>query len=166
MAPTFILTRTFAISALFVGAFPVSYAAPIPNAAASSMQRLSPRGCRIMGCLVALPSESTTESNASTSATVPPALQLPPGGFSQESMQMLDFIISALTSARSVAAAAIPAVVQPAVKAVTVDGFQTVPVVGSVVPVVEELATKIAAIEAGEVETSVASHVPSLDALV
>ena len=73
-------------------------------------------------------------------------------------MQMLDFIISALTSARSAAAAAIPAVVQPAVKAVTVDGFQTVPVVGSVVPVVEELATKIAAIEAGEVETSVASH--------
>ncbi|KAI0741025.1 hypothetical protein C8Q76DRAFT_209509 [Earliella scabrosa] len=166
MAPTFILTRTFAISALFVGAFPVSYAAPIPNPAASSM-RLSPRGCRIMGCLVALPSGTATESDASTSATVPPALQIPPGGFSQESMQMLDFIISALTSARSAAVAAIPAVVQPTVKAITVDGFKAVPVVGAVMPVVdsEESATKIAE-EAGEVENSIASREPSLDALV
>ena len=65
---------------------------------------------------------------------------------------MLDFIISALTSARSAAVAAIPAVVQPTVKAITVDGFKAVPVVGAVMPVVdsEELPTKVAGVEAGE----------------
>ena len=70
---------------------------------------------------------------------------------------MLDFIISALTSARSAAVAAIPTVVQPTVKAITVDGFKTVPVVGAVMPVAEDVAKKIAGMEAGEVENSIAS---------
>lgn len=67
MVPTFILTRTFAISALIVGgmchlhrmsrlgrphhafppAFPVTYGAPVPSSA------LVGRQCRKYGCLVA-----------------------------------------------------------------------------------------------------------------
>ena len=72
----------------------------------------------------------------------------------------MDFIISPLTSARSAAVAAIPVVVQPTVKAITVDGFKTVPVVGAVMPVVdsEELATKIAGVEAGEAKNAIASR--------
>ncbi|KAI0767147.1 hypothetical protein C8Q74DRAFT_1369983 [Fomes fomentarius] len=164
MVPTFILTRTFAISALFVGAFPVAYAAPIPNTASAG---IAPRGCRQMSCLYALPTGNTDTSNASSSSAATfPALQIPQGGFSQESMQMLDFLISALTSARSAAAEASSAVIQPTVNAVTVDAVTVdgfVPTVDAVVPVVEGLATKVASAE--EESSPVASYIPSLDAL-
>ncbi|TFK92020.1 hypothetical protein K466DRAFT_573343 [Polyporus arcularius HHB13444] len=124
MVPTFILTRTFAISALFVGAFPVSYAAPIPNAASPSLH-LAARGCRQMGCLYALP---TGSSDTSDDASITPTLQIPPGGFSQESMQVIDFLISALTSARSAttdASTTTVDAVEPTDDAVKVDGFAT-----------------------------------------
>lgn len=63
---------------------------------------------------------------------------------------MLDFLISALTSARSAAAEASSAVVQPTVNAVTVDAVTVdgfVPTVDAIVPVVEGLATKVASAE-------------------
>ncbi|KAH9834102.1 uncharacterized protein C8Q71DRAFT_909109 [Rhodofomes roseus] len=47
MVATFILTRTFAISALFVGAFDLAYAAPVPYGADVSFD---PRNCRDGGC--------------------------------------------------------------------------------------------------------------------
>ncbi|KAI0695210.1 hypothetical protein C8T65DRAFT_48486 [Cerioporus squamosus] len=145
MVPTFILTRTFAISALFVGAFPISYAAPIPNAASPSMvrlrfsgsavctnppfQRFAARGCRQMGCLYALPTGSSDSSDDPTSSNITTTLSIPPGGFSQESMQVIDFLISALTAARSVTtdASASPTVdaVEHTDDAVKVDGFAT-----------------------------------------
>ncbi|KAI0753173.1 hypothetical protein C8Q80DRAFT_497630 [Daedaleopsis nitida] len=158
MVPTFILTRTFAISALFVGAFPTSYAAPIPNS-------IAPRGCRQMSCLYALPGANADASDAAANTTFPPSLQIPTGGFSQESMQMLDLVISALTYARSAASAPAEsaAEVQPAVDTVSADGF--VPAVDTVV---EDLAAKIASSTvAAEEAADPAKREPSnLDALV
>ena len=63
---------------------------------------------------------------------------------------MLDFLISALTSARSVAAEASSAAVQPTVNAATtVGGF-----VPEVSAVIEEVATKVASAEGEESSTS------------
>ncbi|EPT00364.1 hypothetical protein FOMPIDRAFT_1049685 [Fomitopsis schrenkii] len=49
MVATFILTRTFAVCALLVGAVPLAYAAPID--ASASIQNIDERNCRILGCL-------------------------------------------------------------------------------------------------------------------
>ncbi|RPD57972.1 hypothetical protein L226DRAFT_525944 [Lentinus tigrinus ALCF2SS1-7] len=129
MAPTFILTRAFAISALFVGAFPVSYAAPIPSAASPSV-RIAARGCRQMGCLYALPTGNTDTSDDASSTSITTTLSIPPGGFSQESMQVIDFLISALSAARSAATnsstgTTVDAVEPTSEGAVKVDGFAT-----------------------------------------
>lgn len=158
MVPTFILTRTFAISALFVGAFPVSYAAPIPNAASPSM-RFAARGCRQMGCLYALPTGSSDSSDDPTSSNITTTLSIPPGGFSQESMQVIDFLISALTAARSVTtdASASPTVdaVEHTEDAVRVDGFATAAIAA-------ELEETASSVEASSPERRAESlpHVP------
>ncbi|KAI0669599.1 hypothetical protein C8Q78DRAFT_992696 [Trametes maxima] len=74
MIPTFILTRTFAISALLSGAFSVAYAAPVASAADGIQVPYGKRSCRQMGCLFEVPthSESTLESNIPTATVVEP----------------------------------------------------------------------------------------------
>lgn len=60
MLPTFILTRTFAISALLFGAFNIVYAAPVPSVIDTVMLY---RDCRQPGCMDAVsPSASTAVS--------------------------------------------------------------------------------------------------------
>ncbi|KAL7277731.1 hypothetical protein ACG7TL_008669 [Trametes sanguinea] len=93
VAPMFILTRTFAISAMFVGAFPVTYAAPVPTAAAKS---ISPRWCRQMGCLYAIPEASTSAANSTNSSIDPSSSPA-----SSSALQVIDILISALQSAAS-----------------------------------------------------------------
>ncbi|KAI0645152.1 hypothetical protein C8Q79DRAFT_1011251 [Trametes meyenii] len=74
MVPTFILTRTFAISALFAGAFSVAYAAPVASPVDGMQVLFVKRSCRQMGCLFEVPthSESAPESNVSTATAVEP----------------------------------------------------------------------------------------------
>ncbi|KAI9062441.1 hypothetical protein FKP32DRAFT_1574242 [Trametes sanguinea] len=93
VAPMFILTRTFAISAMFVGAFPVTYAAPVPTVVVKS---ISPRWCRQVGCLYAIP-ESTTSGTSSTNTSLVPSSS----SASSSALQVIDILISALQSAAS-----------------------------------------------------------------
>ncbi|KAI0774823.1 hypothetical protein BD413DRAFT_603405 [Trametes elegans] len=86
VAPIFILTRTFAISAMFVGAFPVAYGAPVPSE--SGVSRLDPRSCRQMGCLDASSDTSLASPSSATTDT-------------DSAIQVIDFLISALRSAAS-----------------------------------------------------------------
>ncbi|EJF60746.1 hypothetical protein DICSQDRAFT_161931 [Dichomitus squalens LYAD-421 SS1] len=95
MVQTFILTRSFAISALVVGAFPVAYAAPVPKVVVHEA-RHDPRGCRLMGCLYALPT-GQEDTNATNSASVTTSQTT----LSTDSLQVIDFLISTLTSARN-----------------------------------------------------------------
>ncbi|KAH9935236.1 uncharacterized protein BXZ73DRAFT_76927 [Epithele typhae] len=67
MVPTFILTRTFAISALVFGAFPVTYGAPVPASAA-----LERRQCHRMGCMIAVPNDTADTSNTNGTTTAFP----------------------------------------------------------------------------------------------
>ncbi|THH33043.1 hypothetical protein EUX98_g1123 [Antrodiella citrinella] len=65
MAPVFILTRAFAISALFVGALPTVWSAPVP---------VQPRflgACREMGCFFAEASGSAAITPSVTAAAAP-----------------------------------------------------------------------------------------------
>ncbi|KZT05347.1 uncharacterized protein LAESUDRAFT_750580 [Laetiporus sulphureus 93-53] len=71
MVATFILTRTFAISALFVGAFDLVHAAPVSYSLdARAEPSIEERNCRLLGCLFAKPHEVT--SAASFSEAAPP----------------------------------------------------------------------------------------------
>ncbi|KAI0828001.1 hypothetical protein BC628DRAFT_1409508 [Trametes gibbosa] len=97
VATTFILTRAFAISALFVGAFPLAYAAPVPTRAVASGSVVLPRFCRQMGCLYALPEGATDSANTSDTATTTPIST----ETSSSALQVIDLLISALQSAAS-----------------------------------------------------------------
>ncbi|KAI0629439.1 hypothetical protein C8Q77DRAFT_1065208 [Trametes polyzona] len=102
VAPMFILTRTFAISALFVGAFPVTYAAPIPTEVATSASIHVPRWCRQMGCLYALPEGSSDSSDTGDATNATAATSLSPSAdASTSALQILDLLVSALQSAAS-----------------------------------------------------------------
>ncbi|KAL1938507.1 hypothetical protein VTO73DRAFT_11530 [Trametes versicolor] len=97
VAPTFILTRTFAISALFVGAFPVTYAAPVLTKAAAISSHLEPRFCRAMGCLYALPDADSSDAASNTTSTA----AVTPSADASSALQVIDLLISALQSAAS-----------------------------------------------------------------
>ncbi|KAI0645156.1 hypothetical protein C8Q79DRAFT_755708 [Trametes meyenii] len=103
MVPTFILTRTFAISALFVGAFPVTYAAPIPSPAYMGTSAVIPRSCRQMGCLYALPTSNTANTNSPTTTgdTTAAPDSASPSSVSTSALQVIDLLISALQNAAS-----------------------------------------------------------------
>ncbi|PCH35805.1 hypothetical protein WOLCODRAFT_140091 [Wolfiporia cocos MD-104 SS10] len=60
MVATFILTRAFAISALFVGAFNLAYAAPV---AYPANVHLDGRNCRQEGCTFKEPSSAVASSD-------------------------------------------------------------------------------------------------------
>ncbi|KAI0369039.1 hypothetical protein BV20DRAFT_423997 [Pilatotrama ljubarskyi] len=99
VAPVFILTRTFAISALFVGAFPITYAAPIPSEAASLSSVVLPRFCRQQGCLYALPGSNSDSPDATADpVATPPPLST---DASSSALQVIDLLISALKAAAS-----------------------------------------------------------------
>ncbi|KAI0669603.1 hypothetical protein C8Q78DRAFT_188276 [Trametes maxima] len=98
MIPTFILTRTFAISALFVGASPVAYAAPIPSPAYMGTSAVIPRSCRQMGCLYALPTGNTDSPTTTGGST---AAQGSTSSASTSALQVIDLLISALQGAAS-----------------------------------------------------------------
>ncbi|CDO74709.1 hypothetical protein BN946_scf184847.g17 [Trametes cinnabarina] len=95
VASIFILTRAFAISAMFVGAFRMTHAAPVPSSVTKS---ISPRWCRQVGCLYALPEGSTSEANSSASSS---PLASPSSDASSSTLQVIDILISALQSAAS-----------------------------------------------------------------
>ncbi|KAI0326342.1 hypothetical protein GY45DRAFT_120196 [Cubamyces sp. BRFM 1775] len=83
MVATFILTRTFAISALLVGAFSSAYAAPVVSPRNSvDTTNHGKRWCRQMGCLVEIPPEAsssaTPASGQLTYASVPTAAATAP----------------------------------------------------------------------------------------
>ncbi|EIW54390.1 uncharacterized protein TRAVEDRAFT_52095 [Trametes versicolor FP-101664 SS1] len=60
MVATFILTRTFAISALFVGAvLPFAIAAPLPSPEVVRSFSFDKRFCRQMSCLFEVPTDTT-----------------------------------------------------------------------------------------------------------
>ncbi|KAI0663948.1 hypothetical protein C8Q70DRAFT_1049489 [Cubamyces menziesii] len=100
VAPMFILTCTFAISAMFVGAFTVTHAAPVPTAAAVAKSVISPRWCRQMGCLYALPEANSGSANSSDSSSATTQAPLPSDG-SSAALQVIDLLISALQSVAS-----------------------------------------------------------------
>ncbi|KAI0326357.1 hypothetical protein GY45DRAFT_1221445, partial [Cubamyces sp. BRFM 1775] len=99
VAPMFILTRTFAISAMFVGAFTVTHAAPVPTAAVAKSV-IAPRWCRQMGCLYALPDANNGSANSSDSSSEAAQAPLPMDG-SSAALQVIDLLISALQSVAS-----------------------------------------------------------------
>ncbi|KAH9889409.1 hypothetical protein C8Q73DRAFT_793606 [Cubamyces lactineus] len=99
VAPMFILTRTFAIFAMFVGAFTVTHAAPVPTAAVAKSV-ISPRWCRQMGCLYALPEANSGSANTSDSSSAAAQAPLPSDG-SSAALQVIDLLISALQSVAS-----------------------------------------------------------------
>ncbi|KZT72266.1 hypothetical protein DAEQUDRAFT_763009 [Daedalea quercina L-15889] len=73
MVATFILTRTFAICALIVGALPLAQAAPIDSAAVA--EHIGERNCRILGCLrFVLPHDNTSTADSTVDTTVKDAL--------------------------------------------------------------------------------------------
>ncbi|KAI8978313.1 hypothetical protein BD414DRAFT_509384 [Trametes punicea] len=96
VAPMFILTRSFAICAMFLGAFPLTYAVPIPTAVSTSV--LEPRYCRLVGCLYALPEGTTSDEDSSNSSDPSPTSSL---DASSSALQVIDLLISALQAAAS-----------------------------------------------------------------
>ncbi|PIL33612.1 hypothetical protein GSI_04235 [Ganoderma sinense ZZ0214-1] len=153
MVQTFILTRTFAISALAVGAFPITYAAPIqrPEIVVHQMRGNYPRGCRLMGCLYALPTGTDTATTETTTST--PS--------SDDSLGVIDLLISALTSARNSLASTSSTATSATVDAVVE------PASSSVEDLIESLASAAEASVVPAVEvTPVESEAASLDAIV
>ncbi|KAI0724709.1 hypothetical protein C8Q72DRAFT_889664 [Fomitopsis betulina] len=91
MVGTFILTRTFAISALFVGAYDLAYAAPISGSGVAFEDAdyavAEARNCRTGGCLRSVPVEIVDFPNAPVVGRVEP-----------EPRSILDDVISRLKS--------------------------------------------------------------------
>ncbi|KAI1791130.1 hypothetical protein LXA43DRAFT_1094742 [Ganoderma leucocontextum] len=148
MVQTFILTRSFAISALVASAFPVTYAAPIqrPNIVVHQARGNYPRGCRLMGCLYALPTGQNTNTAATESTSTPS---------SDDSLGVIDLLISALTSARN----SLASTSSTATNAVTVDAVVD-PATSSAEDLIESLAS---AAEASSAPTVVESAVPAVE---
>lgn len=158
MVQTFILTRTFAVSALVLGVFPLTYAAPIqrPEIVVHQMRGNYPRGCRMMGCLYALPTGTNTATTENTSTSTPS---------SDDSLGVLDLLISVLTTARN----SLASTPSTATSAVTVDAVVD-PASSSAEDLIESLASAAEASAAPIMPTvevtPVESEAASLDALV
>ncbi|KAH9855949.1 hypothetical protein C2E23DRAFT_882705 [Lenzites betulinus] len=88
VATPFIRTGTFAVVAVFVGAFQSAYAAPVPTDAAVSESPILRRFCWQLSCLYAAPSEDTSGLSDGVSAEA-----------SSSALQVINLLISALQSA-------------------------------------------------------------------